>query len=333
MYRRKKSFALLLAIILIATVCMPIHAENIYPLNDTISADNTELSSSNFAYHRDYTTGEVTMVDLTKIPRYNYQNTHECLSDEKLALTRAADEAYYNRLATASANSGTTRSSLSVIDPTSDILYKGVVLITVWGYDADGNESCLEYGTGFLVDTNVVVTASHVASVTSDPDDTISEVRVYPGIHYIAPSSISQALDSLDGYSYVTVSSATYGFPDTGSDWYVGLLSSELNNNIYLFNCTTTDESCEGEEVYAVGYGSGYKFRKVQSTGTITDINGFYDYTIRCNYTSQSGMSGCPVIMGRSCISIHCESLWGLPLSQQITDDILDIIFDYMVYY
>ncbi|MBQ9079760.1 MAG: hypothetical protein IJY27_01690 [Clostridia bacterium] len=327
MYRSKNALTIIMVIILVAVSCTTVNATNHVDIFDN---NASLLSSNNIACYHNYTTNETKTIDLSSITNYDYQCTHECLSQEELAITQAADAAYFDEVAAISSHNASplasTSSGLTVVTENDDILYKGVVLIVSVAENDDGD---IEYtqGTGFMVSSNVVVTSAHLAAPLLDEGWRTTEVRVYPHIDYVAPTATP--LSSLNSYSYVTVSTAIFGLDAYDSDWYVGTLSSNISN-IYLFNCYSVDSSIIGTTTYSVGYGSSTRFRRLESQGQVVNVLTSSNNLQVSNYM-EPGMSGGPIyahVGGRSCIAINRAGTDPSFFGTMITDTLLDIIID-----
>lgn len=338
MKQTRKLLPIVLIIVLVSTLCLPTYALEsesqslvYYPIDPTIATQSSDISSSErIIYHKDYSTGLTQLIDPNSIPTYNYDTTYDGLTDAEKATVSLVDNELYSMNAnqTNSAQVLSSTSSLNIVPNSS--YYKGVMLVTVWAEDPDGNEYCAAYGSGILVSNNVILTAAHVANYElPDPDDNIFEVRVYPNIHFVAPSNW---ISSLANYPYVTVTSAVFGTGTYSDDWYVGRLSSGISN-AYLFICSSADSTMIGETSYCIGYGTSSKFQRLESQGTISQL--LPGHGIHFSNTIESGMSGGPTwifIDGRRCCiginrAISSDGGW----SYAIDSTLFNIIYYQMV--
>lgn len=329
MRNKKQLLVVLVLLAIILYTCIPTTA---YSHDNFSCVLGNEPSTIDYTvtYHN-YVTNETRISNTEDCPTYNYQCSYECMNPDDLVLSRQADEEYFRKKSSATNKQNTTRtSSVYVVDPDSDILYKGILLLVVYATNPQGNVVPYQHGSGILAGGKTIVSAAHVAAPTLPEGWSNPQVRVYYGIHFTASSS--NPFSSLNSYSYYTVYECNYGSDSSiSTDWYVGTLSSSISN-AYYFNCYVTDSSVVGEDTFCAGYAGGNKFKKSESQGSALAFYPSFGNLMVSN-TIESGMSGGPIyahVGGRSCIAINraYNSTTGNGYGTLITDQILDYIID-----
>lgn len=177
------------------------------------------------------------------------------------------------------------------------------------------SDDTVGYGTGFLVDSNKVVTAGHALCYKSskvDGQKVATRVVLYFGCSgtnnsYTAKKTVSQ-----------TCSAGNLYYPDEWENYYdmsydygVIKLDNPISTPSYLFPMRKCTVLSEGDTVTITGYEHHLKNTKftnwqlIQGTGKITETDGNLLYT---KIDAMAGQSGSPVIYDGEVIGIYTYS-------------------------
>lgn len=177
------------------------------------------------------------------------------------------------------------------------------------------SDNTVGYGTGFLVDSNKVVTAGHALCYKSskiDGDKVATHVTLYFGCSgtndaYSAKKTVSQ--DCSAGNIYYPDEWAN-GY-DMSHDYGVIKLDEPVSGPSYYFPMKKCTAISEGDTVTITGYEHHLKNTKftnwqlVEGTGDITGTDGNLLYT---KIDAMAGQSGSPVIYDGEVVGVYTYS-------------------------
>ena len=300
----------------------------------------------------DYETQIQRFIPKSDIPEFAGKSSYEALTPEervRMEVANAQIAAYHNQEAsTFDVDNG--EYSFVGSNLINYMQYTGVVLVAAFDEGV-----YKKHGTGFMLDSQHFMTALHVVSETNSVTDEFvmplhiyDEIRVYFGItESIAGRDFNTFFDS-DHTDYVEVSLGTLSSAiHTNSamrkyDWYIGTLETPVND-VYFFDCYSTDISIMGTDTYMVGYPGGNIFEMVVTYGQAT---AFYPPSTAVNYpllvdllvlsnVGEVGISGGPVYTMSSSLRCHGVFVEGTgeasdysSVAVSFYDDLLDVIAD-----
>ena len=257
-----------------------------------------------------------------------------------------------------------TAGTYTFVKPTQ-YLYSGVVLLGIFE-----NNKCVDWGTGFLIDEDTVVTALHVfcdwaIDGVSDPSEddgfyysfdtstiTTADIRVFVDINEIHYDSINpsddatktEACEALETKASISLTSVRYDpmvytsdGDDDEYDWAIAKLATPITDDVYFWNCSVyNDNTMENVATYHVGYPLQFGLRMVEAYGRVYDSNATagktYFNTSSCN---EGGMSGGPIYTlagGVKCCGIGVQKYYGshYTFAIKIYQRMLNIMTSYM---
>ena len=148
-----------------------------------------------------------------------------------------------------------------------------------------------EYGSGFLVGPNIMLTAAHTI-YDEDNDNEVRNFTVYPGYNNGSYKNYSS------GWQAIYRSSIWLETHDREYDWALVELKEDLGNNLGWYGTRTysSDSSLENVSVNLKGYPASLDSGRCQYyiNGKIDDV---YTRHFICSVGNLGGMSGGPIAL------------------------------------
>ena len=278
-------------------ICVAVVMALVLTLGRTSYAQGNEQEDAYEYYQCDYESREISTYS---VPVENdLQSTWELFSESDIAQMEMA--------VTVPESTGVSTYSIIGNDDTraytppsqggahSSVLY----IVSRFDTDGDGDADLIRGGTGFLVNSLVLVTAGYYFLPDSD-DEELLEVRIYPNLDMASGAS----LEGQDFY-YPRRWTWSTNYDNPSIRWkynycVVELFTPQLRT--YYFNCVMSSNASTPQSVYLSGYPSDKQFRQYTSYGQLT-----YADTYTCRVTNDAvinGTAGGP-IYGTDCIGIY----------------------------
>ena len=157
-------------------------------------------------------------------------------------------------------------------------------------------------GTGFLIGSNILLTAGHNLVNGDDAFDFPQRIEIYPGGHEDDDGQITSPYGMIE-VETCYIQKEYYDYGTVEYDWGVCVLESDIGCQTGWFDMSIASDTMLNEEVIVTGFPSDVDTNMYTSSGTVVTMN---EYRLYHNVDTEGGNSGSPVYLPNNVvIGIH----------------------------